>query len=634
LPLDWEAKPWVEITIRGVPVEDPQFLMQELHEGRIGAVVQEQRIWKSQYFRFRGVNDFVLYNPSGPTFARGLRRVLACKRNSVADTGMRGTFRGASDLEFESALRNFQLDRENDYKSYAVAGSLAGPYLVNEHAHSRFFHTTERLLLADCAHLVVDTVAKRLHQMHCVERGLAGEVKQQLASLSHAALSAFDCVGVIWKSVYGNSWEDMTYKFQDEVHKHFIANVEHQKRALRQAIQKFRWNARLDPLDYHRSIKLCVKKEWAKPGKASRLFASYADGCLLGPEFPDFLKLGLFGFTKVTRFGILFEVLTLSVCTPETLGLAFEYLRLAPTSPMPTVVTVVYSDDAVVATNIGSTRWYNVDKVSKDSSAQEFEFFIMEELLKQLDLEAAKALVDQCRLPFEFMTTRGPCRIETPYPREGSGTVLTTVLNHVDNTIFGLSISAFKNELRRGDVMAAMKLAAFAHGHDISVEGCDVFEKVQFVKRSPVMLVDGSWSFMTNLGCRYRSLGTCDGDLTHITLGVTVQEWQGMTWKERGERLVGNVVQSWINEPANALDDAFRHRFKGSKNHQEAVGYEYEGGGSSLAADPASIERRYPGWLDRAADVSQRIVEVGLFDEIVDPLFATIMHVDYGLPLA
>lgn len=636
LPFDWDVKPWVTVKVGGNFLEDVPGFIRRLHEGAIEAKIPEQRIWKSQFFRFRGQRDFVLYNPSSVTFARGLRRVLACKKNPVRDRGLRGFFIGMSDVDFDTTLREYQLMRCRD--SLEVIGRGDGGVLD-------MYTFEERVRMRDCVQHLIETVSDRLYKMHCVRPTIFTDVADAISPayarigdraerLTSSALSCLDYLGIINKSTYTQAWFDMSYKFQDECHKVYVASVEHQKKKLRQAIQNFRWDARMKPRDYHKVIKLNVKKEWAKPGKASRLFASYGDGALLCPELPDFLKLGLFGFLRRDVGGLVVDTLILSICTPETLAVAFEFLRTVPECPVPCVAVVIYSDDAVVGTNCGGTRWYNVDKVSKDSSAQEFEFRCVHEILRRIDLEAANALVQQCKLPFEFMSTEGVCFIDAPHPKEGSGTVLTTVLNHVDNGMFGTCISAFAEEVLQGKVEEAMRLSAFAFGHDISIEPCEVFEKVQFVKRSPVQLMDGSWSFMTNLGCRYRSLGTCDGDLTHISLGVDIEEWRAMSWRDRGERLVGNVVQSWVNEPANELDDAFRARFKGSSNHQQEVSFEYQGGGSSKAADPASLDRRYPGWLDHAREVSQQIVEVGLFDEVVSPLFATIYNVDYGLPLA
>jgi hypothetical protein len=174
---------------------------------------------------------------------------------------------------------------------------------------------------------------------------------------------------------------------------------------------------------------------------------------------------------------------------------------------------------------------------------------------------------------------------------EGSGTTLTTILNHVGS--YGIAVH-FCRVLEGvlaggGTVLDAYERGARMVGHQVTIDnwcvGTPVFEKIQFLKHSPLLSEDGEWIPVLNYGCIFRSLGTVDGDLSAVMLGVEDAEFRCMPWLDRMDRVVAGVVRGMKNEPSSIVLDALRERFTKGTNEVK-LRYEFD----LLSADSDSAD--------------------------------------------
>jgi len=89
-----------------------------------------------------------------------------------------------------------------------------------------------------------------------------------------------------------------------------------------------------------------------------------------------------------------------------------------------------------------------------------------------------------------------------------SGSVLTTLVNNVANLLIARSVYE-----RRCTTCAEIVAAAADVGYVVTMDECDKFENMQFLKHSPFVNDDGVVLPFVNLGVLLRSLGQCNGDL-------------------------------------------------------------------------------------------------------------------------
>lgn len=316
----------------------------------------------------------------------------------------------------------------------------------------------------------------------------------------------------------------------------------------------------------------CVKKELAKYGKVPRLFVSYDAGCMYANELPELVKVGLntpFFFPK----GTLSSKFTASVyimAKPKEDTLSQMFLQLInATMSVNHVCVVIYSDDSVYSGNIdGKPFGFNVDISSCDASNMSLVFAITGTLLSAFSEKRACGLISQCMLPLRVVN---PDKVEEVITVcfhsafEGSGTVLTTILNHVATYLNAVLFVMLLAEYDRNPKMAVMIGASYS-GHLVTVDdwapdGLPVFEKMQFLKHSPMQAECGTWVPTLNFGCIMRGLGSVEQDLEAKHLGLTRSEFDLLPIHDRMMRFVGSVVRSLVNEPGSAVLEALRGKF-------------------------------------------------------------------------
>lgn len=461
----------------------------------------------------------------------------------------------------------------------------------------------------------------------------------------------------------------------------FNANIPHVKRALRQAYV----NGVLLHEDEDcmvRRMNACVKMEFAKTGKVPRLFVTYGAGCMYANELPEYAKIMLDGdeealsgmcvdMTAGPRAGTCGNLTyTMHVMAKPSSTRLTEMLRAAIDAMKVDnhVCVLVYSDDTVYTGRINGVDFAtNVDIASCDASQGPLVFSLTGALLSKFHPGRAQKLLEQCTRPLMIENPNDRAeqiRIDFYSAFEGSGTVLTTILNHIASMLIGYSAIGFlakmvdmygpgidpsKSRALREDVGNMIQLGAFSVGHHVTVEHCGgldspIIEKIQFLKRSPLLCSDGSYHAVLNYGCLLRSFGSVMGDLTSEQIGVGVEEFRNMTWQEKMDTFLAGVVRGLVNEPASALLDALRERFL-SGTHLNG----YLGGAvvtdpsrnlelswsdakiGDLRIDPGSLSARYEITSDDLNELCSHIKQLLIGDESTTKAAAQFYRMDYGV---
>jgi hypothetical protein len=408
-------------------------------------------------------------------------------------------------------------------------------------------------------------------------------------------------------------------------------------------------------------LKACVKKEWAKRGKVPRLFVSYDAGCMYANELPEFVKVCMskpFYFPRGTLSKTL-EVTIHIMAKPKEDSMSKMFQEMIDaTCTLNSMTVVIYSDDSVYSGNIdGKPFGFNVDISSCDSSNCSLTFAATGTLIANFNEDHAIGLIKQCMLPVTLLNPsdiREKIMIEFHSAFEGSGTVLTTILNHVASYLIAASCAVQMDLWDEPD--DAIQHGASLVGHVVTVENwCDgtpVYEKIQFLKHSPLRRADGAgWVPCLNYGCIFRSLGSVDGDLNAVHLGMSQSDFAVLPWADRFKQFVGSVVRGMVHEPASRVLSALRERFGNAGVTVNKFSYEeelmsaeqYSAAGVDLECltfgadcgnihvDESSLCRRYDITSADLDDLIAGIQSIRVGGDCVTEAVTRFFAVDYGL---
>lgn len=479
---------------------------------------------------------------------------------------------------------------------------------------------------------------------------------------------------------YYSGYEQLLSFMSPIFSREFAASIPHAKKSLREAYVKGVLLHDNEDIMVRR-LNACVKKELAKGGgKAPRLFVSYAAGCMYANELPEWTKVLMDSspdpndpaafesfasksMPHVNSFaidGCTCNVYIMAKMRSGAMDKAFNDMIHAMDVKNHLHV-LIYSDDSVYVGNINGVRFaYNVDISSCDSSQGPLVFALTGKILHQLQPDRAFGLLKQCMLPIVLTNTDDPdstITVETHGPFEGSGTVLTTILNHFAS--FGIAVSSFKVMARNlqllsgGDLMQldanlsqCIMAGAALVGHKVTVETCRVggevvVEKIQFLKRSPMLTTDGDWVAATNYGCLLRSFGTCEGDMVPAQLGLTPEQFVRLHEREKMEMFCRGVVKGMVHEPSSPILDALRALFVGetrtlagefgvpSAGTNNVELRDSDRSRATLSID--SICRRYGITEYDIQELAACLGTLGLGRVVCSPTMTSIYSVDYSL---
>jgi len=444
------------------------------------------------------------------------------------------------------------------------------------------------------------------------------------------------------------------------------AEIEHVKRALRRAYVESVWfhyskDSMVDKLN------ACVKRELAKFGKAPRLFVTYDAGCMYANELPEFIKLALSN-------PFVFEPGQLSTNSPrvvvhvmakpraDSLSLLFQQL-IDATVVDGTVCVVIYSDDSVYTGSLAGRPFaFNADITSNDSSNCEMTFAVTCSLLARFNLDAARGLLRQCMMPITVRNPNEPSefiRLQFHSAFEGSGTVLTSILNHVVSYLIAITFGSLVGRL---PPHLAIQRAASMCGHLMTIDDCCpggsfVAEKLQFLKYSPVRTTAGTYVPTLNYGAIFRSFGSFEEDLMAKHLCMSVDEFRLTPVSDRMHIFLSGVVRGLKHEPNSTIMAALRSRFcsehatdipkryfdemlSGDGDFNQPV--PWADGGYSLTLmqerenftlEEASLCRRYDITFGEVAEFAAAVSQTKLGSHSVTAAASHFFFVDYGAPI-
>lgn len=407
-----------------------------------------------------------------------------------------------------------------------------------------------------------------------------------------------------------------------------------------------------------KTVNAKVKKEFAKYGKVPRLFVTYEAGCMFANELPEYSKVCLDGNYWSETNGVKTNVCVFAKPGGDKLKTVLSE-AIASMGRRDYLNILIYSDDSVWSGNINGVDFaFNVDISSCDSGNKAGVFGLVYTLLSKFRKDLALGLVSQCA---KIINLQNPeekeelMQIEMATYFEGSGTVLTTILNHVAMYMVGQAASVLFGMRKRlikdwKDVESLIIECGVCFGHVLTVEACIsgstfVPEKIQFLKRSPLLTSSGKYVPCMNYGPIFRSFGSVEGDLLAEMVGLDAGTFSQMGWDERWDLFASRVVSGLVNEPSSVVLHAMRERFPrtpkkfdswsevtfGREKLQfggfEAGGYD----GSQETIEPMSLAIRYD---ISVADLEELAAQIGASkfgDVYPNTAVSQFFHIDYGM---
>jgi len=188
-----------------------------------------------------------------------------------------------------------------------------------------------------------------------------------------------------------------------------------------------------------------------------------------------------------------------------------------------------------------------------------------------------------------------------------------------------------------------IEIAARETGYCVTVEQCDRFEKVQFLKHSPVLDVEGFYKPLLNLGVILRLTGRCKRDLPAS---------KGQSIEHRARQFQQGLLRGSmprVNHPlASAMRSAAglepittdKHKPLTDPKILDQLGYTYQHeGDSDIHTFDEEIFERYRNSTDPEAGITDHeiaeLIELyahaGTGDMVSCAAADKILHLDYGL---
>lgn len=396
------------------------------------------------------------------------------------------------------------------------------------------------------------------------------------------------------------------------------------------------------------SVSVNVKDEIAKNGgKMPRAFVSYGAGVLCAPGLAVVFKERINGWHYFSIGDI--ELLIIVYAKPKSSELVklFDALVNARQHKGNFLCVAIYSDDSCYSGVVNNIPFgYNVDISSCDSSNGPPIFFLVASLMSNIDAHFAALLVEQCCKP---MRVQHPTDknlafdLILPTAFEGSGTVLTTCLNHVASILIAVATARKLSDsqpLLVSDIEKAVINGARMVGHKVTVASIEVDgvlepSRFQFLKISPMLCkhtVTGEEKMLPvrNIGSIIKGFGQLSEDMQAMQLSLDNATFHRMTYQERFNCFLGAVVKGYKNEPSSPILTALRTRFASSIGVLKPthVIVESDVDYSLWNVEANSLAARYTN-MDYTALV-QDLHDLQLGDNLQsNPCLQQVMHVDY-----
>jgi len=582
-----------------------------------------------------------------------------------------GSFRGLGQdyfVQYESSAHNMNVaskrllgckgsvDNENNLRLQSIASAYAVKLAFDARIHTEW-NSQHRVKNND---VFIRLLNNRYYDRETIvtdqHHYMAKQVIKLIDRCNMNTLQSFvdslqNCTNWGYYMIYSNFLHLTNYQNSREA----AAAIKNCKKKLREHIVNGRQVHTADDIMVSK-LEAKIKREMAKYNKPARLFVTYGDGSMYANELPEYIKVCLDGLHILELDGFTCYIYIMAKPKDETLEFLFNELHEAR-SMNNHMTIIIYSDDFCLAgQKNGKSFGGNGDISSNDSSQDMAAFFPVYMMLANFDLDRAEGLIEQCMLPIEFKNpenSKEKILVQFDGPVEGSGTTLTTILNHVGdfNNCVGIFYYFVKNDC---SIEEAVNEGSKSGGHVVTFETWgDTFEKCQFLKRSPAR-VDGKYVPVVNMGCILRSLGSIDDDLECRHLGVTSSVFGNMSFPLRMDLFMSSVIRGWKHEPQNRILQALRERFCAGQpseadvlnrhgsleaileidvNKQTRLLEEIVTDRDYSAVVADNLNERYGLDDDEITEAVQLIKNFQLGWHVSCRAFAKIYHVDYGLPL-
>jgi hypothetical protein len=534
---------------------------------------EHPKFYKSIFFRLRGKTDFSLLDANGKNYTNAMYRLFRHREPVNEPLGP-----GPSELE----LRKNQMRLLNHFP--------INPRLLKSCSHTPTVipgedgNAATRQFVADGLKTFTEDHRSLKWLLFALTfsgfstyfyRSLVNALfaRRRFVTLGTLVLSRFLAgAGVLWETIRLSA--KATNHVRTQLHNIGLASAYYK---LVTKFKLYRWWFKDAPIHSY-GVPLSVKpgevqfkKEWAKPGKHGRLFVSYGKSILTYGWFFSHLKQF---YCHKYEFQHPSSNLPLSLEIVKSLDESCRPTRVPPKG----MSCRIFSDDMEMTWyDPGSDTLFRIDiDISGcDAGNTSAMFYIMGFLMVR-----ANAVLDPLTQSYARLT--GPLRCVNPSnPKEvlnvrpktiyqGSGCPETTFVNNVASSSILLAVYDLIsrdvdgwNHSTEEDRTRLINKAAGLVGHQVSVDHRHNMEETQFLKYSPMQSVKSEWIYARNIGAIFRSLGSCDGDITAVHLGVTPAVFRNLSHAERGERFAQNVVLGLQNEPNHCVMKALRDRFPG-----------------------------------------------------------------------
>jgi len=237
------------------------------------------------------------------------------------------------------------------------------------------------------------------------------------------------------------------------------------------------------------------------------------------------------------------------------------------------------------------------------------------------DIDAAFA---QLKAPMEIREIGGPGRILLK-PKGHvlySGSVLTTSVNNMANTLIGLAIAkTLPRNCTKAQAIQCIEVAANSVGYILKVDVCNELEDLQFLKHSP-SFVDGSYIPWLNFGTMLRGLGCFRGDLPGSSKVLV---------SDRAKIFTSDVVKSYVHAGNTSVLGALQNKVINKTFGMSFDQMRIDAGANSKVYIPDEyVRRRYKFSASQFEEFVWLVREAQFGDFVRSDLLDVVFAKDYG----
>jgi len=366
------------------------------------------------------------------------------------------------------------------------------------------------------------------------------------------------------------------------------------------------------------------RAEIAKEGKATRLINDLSpEGSLICGFVADELKKAMAKFTEKRAYQF--------IKSPNLVDLSQVFGKLI--NPEGRLYFPFFSDDSCVSIRCTDGIYMaNVDISSCDGSHTKAVFDLLRRVTRK-DSRLRRYIdgaIRQCEMPLTMVSGSGREKVvlKPTSPVLYSGSTLTTLINNFANVAIACALLTRLDNVqpRKADCQELIKTAAQAAGYIVTVEQCDTYHSLQFLKHSPCLSTTGVIVPVLNLGVLMRSFGTCWGDLpTYRKLGKYTFAQRRFLWNTSQVQCYKNCV---THPFLSALRSRFRHGVDLSGEHDSWVVNNLEHNYSHLRVSADEVVKRYGITVTDLEELEASVWEDAMINIAAS---RAILQTDYGL---